>query len=134
MNVSEWMTNLKPGDKIIKKLVLPEKRDASWKNLSFEKDLKELTRRCSKPHGSITTSYTYHYCQLFSKPWRTPFLQNVQMSSGLFFKLQFFQQFKQGFLPDALKNMWILNPLVPGDFFSRISLPNLVERCIAWID
>ena len=27
----------------------------------------------------------------------------------LYFKLQFFQQFKQGFLPDALKNMWILN-------------------------
>ena len=23
------------------------------------------------------------------------------------------------------------NPLVPGDFFSRISLPKLVERCIA---
>ena len=27
----------------------------------------------------------------------------------LFFKLQFFQQFKQGFLPEALKNMWIPN-------------------------
>ena len=40
-----------------------------------------------------------------------------------------------------LKNMFwllptwrLLNPLVPGDFFSRISLPKLVERCIAWIE
>ena len=28
----------------------------------------------------------------------------------------------------------LINPFVPGDFFSQISLPNLVERCIAWID
>ena len=31
-------------------------------------------------------------------------------------------------------DMWDVNPLVPGDFFLRISLPKLVERCIAWIE
>ena len=49
----------------------------------------------------------------------------------LFFKLQFFQQFKSGFLPSGLKNMWFtfteLNPDLRNDDDIRIPVSRLVH-------
>ena len=46
----------------------------------------------------------------------------------LFFKLQFFQHFKQGFLPDALKNMWILNRERNPDRLHRLQNENEIHN------
>ena len=46
----------------------------------------------------------------------------------LFFKLQFFQHFKQGFLPDALKNMWILNRERNPDRLHRLRNENEIHN------
>ena len=46
----------------------------------------------------------------------------------LFFKLQFFQHFKQGFLPDALKNMWIHNRERNPDRLHRLRNENEIHN------